>query len=76
MRSHLTLSAAVVLCAMPMQFVVFEMIVINTKILSTVVVVLYTTIPTAVLALSAMSLEAQLLEDMSDKITNMTGSYP
>jgi hypothetical protein len=60
----------------PTQFVVFEMIVINTKMLSTVVVVLYTTITTAVLGLSAMSLEAELLEDISDKITNMTGSYP
>jgi predicted secreted protein len=76
MRLHLTLSVAVfLLCAMPMQFVVFKMV-INTKMLSTVVVVLYTTITTAVLGLSAMSLEAELLEDISDKITNMTGSYP
>ena len=72
---HLTLSVAVFLCAMPMQFVVFKMV-INTKMLSTVAVVLYTTITTAVLGLSAMSLEAELLEDISDKITNMTGSYP
>jgi len=72
---HLTLSVAVFLCAMPMQFVVFKMV-INTKMLSTVAVVLYTTVTTAVLGLSAMSLEAELLEDISDKITNMTGSYP
>ena len=52
------------------------MIVINTKMLWTVVVVLYTTVTTAVLGLSGVSLETQLLEDMSDKITNMTGSYP
>jgi hypothetical protein len=44
--------------------------------LSTVVVALYTIVTTAVLGLSAMSLEAQLLEDISDKISNMTGSYP
>ena len=60
----------------PTQFVVFEMIVINTKMLSTVAVVLYTTVTTAVLGLSAMKHEAEILEDMSDKIANMTGSYP
>ena len=58
-----------------MQFVVFKMV-INTKMLSTVAVVLYTTVTTAVLGLPAMSHEAQILEDISDKISNMTGSYP
>jgi hypothetical protein len=72
---HLTLSVAVFLCAMPMQFVVFKMV-INTKMLSTVAVVLYTTVTTAVLGLCALSHEAQILEDISDQISNMTGSYP
>jgi hypothetical protein len=60
---------------MPMQFVVFKMV-INTKMLSTVAVVMYTTVSTAVLGLSAVSHEAQILKDISDKISNMTGSYP
>ena len=50
--------------------------VINTKMLSTVVVVLYTTVTTAVLVLYDMSLQTELLEDISDEISNMTGSYP
>ena len=65
----------VCVCAcVPMQFVVFALV-INTKMLSTMVVVTYSTITTAVLGLSSMSYEAQILEDLSDKITNMTESY-